>query len=38
MGVDYFFAAKTDAQLQEVKNAVAKQFEIKDLGKSHYFL
>ncbi len=41
MGVyvdDIIFAAKTDEQLQHVKNALAKEFEIKDLGKLHYFL
>ena len=41
MGVyvdDIIFAAKIDEQLQQVKNALAKEFEIKDLGKLHYFL
>ena len=35
---DIVLAAKTDEQLQEVKSALSNQFEIKDMGKLHYFL
>ena len=41
MGVyvdDIVFAAKTDEQLKHVKSALAKQSDIKDLGKLRYFL
>ena len=41
MGVyvdDIVLAAKSDKQLKEVKSALSKQFEIKDMGKLHYFL
>ena len=41
MGVyvdDVILAAKTDQQLVEVKRALSDKFEIKDMGKLHYFL
>ena len=31
-------AGKTDRQLQDVKSALCKKFEIKDMGRLHYFL
>ena len=41
MGVyvdDIVLAGKTDGQLQDVKSALSKEYEIKDMGKLHYFL
>lgn len=35
---DIVLAAKTDDQLQDVKRALSEKFEIKDMGKLHYFL
>ena len=41
MGVyvdDIVLAGKTDKQVQDVKNSLANKFDIKDMGKMHYFL
>ena len=35
---DIVLAGKSDKKIEEVKKALAKQFDIKDMGKLHYFL
>ena len=35
---DILFAVKTDQKINEVKQALAELFTIKDMGKLHYFL
>ena len=35
---DILLAGKSDKQMREVKEALAKQFEVKDMGELHYFL
>ena len=35
---DILLAGKSDKRMKEVKEALAKQFEVKDIGELHYFL
>ena len=35
---DIVLAGKSDRKLSEVKKALASKFDVKDLGKLHYFL
>ena len=35
---DIVLAGKSDKRIEEVKKTLAKQFDIKDMGKLHYFL
>ena len=35
---DILLAGKSDKQIKEAKEALAKQFEVKDMGELHYFL
>ena len=35
---DIVLAGRTDERIQEVKAALSRKFEIKDMGKLHYFL
>ena len=35
---DILLAGKSDKRMKEVKEALAKQFEVKDMGGLHYFL
>lgn len=35
---DILLAGKSDKQIAEVKEALSKQFEVKDMSELHYFL
>ena len=35
---DIVLAGRSDERIKEVKDAIAKKFEIKDMGQLHYFL
>ena len=35
---DIILAGKSEGRMKEVKEALAKKFDIKDMGESHYFL
>ena len=35
---DIILAGKSDKRMKEVKAALAKKFDVKDMGKLHYFL
>ena len=35
---DIVLAGKSERKLSEVKNALAARFDVKDLGKLHYFV
>ena len=35
---DILVAGRSDKQIMRVKNALARQFKMKDMGELHYFL